>query len=251
MSYRKYLKSDKWHRIRKKVIERDNHTCQSCRDKNCVLQVHHIVYNNLIMDGKDISHLITLCVNCHQKVESIAKKYIDTHWDMHKLQIKRYFLSRLMQINIGISLYKWQLKLWMDCLDSYENRPKNQYKLRNKIKNENINREHGDKYLYENYIVSEEMLKKCEGRSCNWLQKVKKDAQWKKSCEEFNKLMEDHAKGIGSCCKWHFGKKRKVKNKKPKIEDKVIKSTLPALNNKKLSMTNSTSYLKNRIKKIK
>ena len=42
----------------------------------------------------------------------------------------------------------------------------------------------------------------------------------------------------------------KVKNKKPKIENKVIKNILPALNNQKLSMTNSTSYLKNRIKKI-
>ena len=116
---------------------------------------------------------------------------------------------------------------------------------------DSYNREDADKYLYENYIVSEEMLKKCEGRSCNWLEKVKNDAQRKKSCEEFNKFMEDHAKGIGSCCKWHFGKKRKVKNKKPKIENKVIKNILPALNNQKLSMTNSTSYLKNRIKKIK
>ena len=75
MSYRKYLKSYNWHCIRKKVIERDNDICQCCGDKNCVLQVHHIKYNSLIMSGKDISHLITLCANCHHKVESIKKKY--------------------------------------------------------------------------------------------------------------------------------------------------------------------------------
>tara|TARA_Y100000004_G_scaffold93073_1_gene104281 strand:+ start:102 stop:839 length:738 start_codon:yes stop_codon:yes gene_type:complete len=243
-SYKKYLKSDKWHRIRKKVIERDNYTCQCCRDKNCVLQVHHIIYNGAVMNGQSTSQLITLCEKCHEKVESIRKKYIDTNWDMHKLQIKRYFLSTLMQTNIGISLYEWQLKIWMDCLDSYEDKPKNQYKLRNKIKKQTIVREREDKYLYENYIVSEKMLKKCEGHLCNWLARVKRQAH-------FNQLMEDHVKGIGSCCKWHFGKKRKIKNKKSKTKNKVLKSILPVVSNQRLAMDNSTSYLKKRIKKIR
>jgi 5-methylcytosine-specific restriction endonuclease McrA len=53
--------------LRKKILERDNFTCQKCKleDKTGkVLEVHHI--NLLVKDGKDeFENLITLCKDCH------------------------------------------------------------------------------------------------------------------------------------------------------------------------------------------
>lgn len=62
----------------KKILERDNYTCQKCgvrlREKE-VMEVHHIKpvskYPSLVLD---IENGITLCKNCHYKTESYGKK---------------------------------------------------------------------------------------------------------------------------------------------------------------------------------
>lgn len=62
----------------KKILERDNYTCQKCgirfREKR-VMEVHHIKpvsrYPSLVLD---ISNGITLCRNCHYKTESYGRK---------------------------------------------------------------------------------------------------------------------------------------------------------------------------------
>src|SRR3989344_7250414 len=55
-----------WH-LRKKVLERDDFTCQKCKLENetgKLLQIHHITPTYL--KGKDeINNLITLCKDCH------------------------------------------------------------------------------------------------------------------------------------------------------------------------------------------
>ena len=55
---------DFWN-IRAYVFYRDNHTCQYCKRKNLILQVHHIVSRKT--GGDRPGNLITLCVECHNK----------------------------------------------------------------------------------------------------------------------------------------------------------------------------------------
>lgn len=57
-----------WWRIREKIRERDNRTCQICRRPSVVfeqkLDVHHIDANK---ENVDWSNLITLCHSCHAR----------------------------------------------------------------------------------------------------------------------------------------------------------------------------------------
>lgn len=49
------------------VLWRDNYTCQQCKKKNGILNVHHIVYRSN-GGSDDESNLITLCEDCHHKL---------------------------------------------------------------------------------------------------------------------------------------------------------------------------------------
>ena len=63
--------------IRKATIMRDNNTCQMCKKKNIMMEVHHIVPKRL-NGSNSIHNLITLCKSCHKQVTGIEEKYIDT-----------------------------------------------------------------------------------------------------------------------------------------------------------------------------
>lgn len=65
-----------WKRIRKEILDRDNHTCQRCGKTKKELgkepDVHHIVPFRLFKDGSeanDPENLISLCNKCHGVVE--------------------------------------------------------------------------------------------------------------------------------------------------------------------------------------
>ena len=62
--YKQYLKSDKWHKKRLAVLQRDGFRCVRCGSKN-QLQVHHKTYRNIF--NEPLSDLITLCKKCHKK----------------------------------------------------------------------------------------------------------------------------------------------------------------------------------------
>jgi len=77
--------SKKYKETRKKVLERDNYTCQECGDKSGGnLQVHHIIPLSFIFDEYkiikndnllfNIDNQITLCKNCHKKTPSYGSK---------------------------------------------------------------------------------------------------------------------------------------------------------------------------------
>lgn len=52
--------------VRKRILERDENTCQKCKRKIDKLQVHHIVkQKELRIDTDD--NLITLCHKCHKE----------------------------------------------------------------------------------------------------------------------------------------------------------------------------------------
>ena len=63
--------------VREYVLFRDNHTCQHCKGKNKILNVHHIESRKV--GGDSPNNLITLCEDCH-------KKY---HRGEIKLKVKR------------------------------------------------------------------------------------------------------------------------------------------------------------------
>ena len=59
-----------WKRLSKRIIERDNFTCQSCgvslhENKP---NVHHIVPYSISKDNSE-SNLVALCVPCHASIE--------------------------------------------------------------------------------------------------------------------------------------------------------------------------------------
>jgi|694.fasta_scaffold22758_16 hypothetical protein len=60
-----YLRSEKWQELRKIILERDAHRCQSCWSRTN-LQVHHISYLNLGNELQD--DLVCLCSTCHEKL---------------------------------------------------------------------------------------------------------------------------------------------------------------------------------------
>jgi len=64
--------------IRKATIIRDDYKCLECSKTKCILEVHHIVPRR--MNGSNtLSNLITLCRNCHQKIEGKEEKFINKY----------------------------------------------------------------------------------------------------------------------------------------------------------------------------
>src|SRR5437588_3361400 len=67
-TYSDKLRDPRWQKMRLKVFERDDWTCQSCRDTTTTLHVHHKEY----LGGADpwdhpMSCLVTLCQRCHDR----------------------------------------------------------------------------------------------------------------------------------------------------------------------------------------
>ena len=60
--------------VREYVLFRDKHTCQLCKKKNKVLNIHHIVSRKTGSNAPD--NLITLCIDCHKKVHLERKSII-------------------------------------------------------------------------------------------------------------------------------------------------------------------------------
>ncbi|MDD5551387.1 MAG: HNH endonuclease [Candidatus Omnitrophica bacterium] len=69
-----------WRIIRKQVLERDNYTCQRCKDTPKLLIAHHKKPYRL--GGSDLlDNLITLCKICHCKEEKISR---ELYWSKPK-----------------------------------------------------------------------------------------------------------------------------------------------------------------------
>lgn len=66
-SYRDYLASPLWSKIRKRVFGRDGGRCRACGEKGG--QVHHQSYDLRTLKGKTIKRLLLLCRKCHEEVE--------------------------------------------------------------------------------------------------------------------------------------------------------------------------------------
>lgn len=72
-TYSELLKDPRWQKKRLEIMQRDNFTCQLCFSSTKTLHVHHLEYENSHpWDTPDVN-LITLCEECHKKLEMDKK----------------------------------------------------------------------------------------------------------------------------------------------------------------------------------
>jgi len=76
--HQEYLKSDRWKKLRLKVLERDKFVCKDCSKKASlnyyiILDVHHTNYD-YIETKEEINYCISLCRECHKKRHNIVVK---------------------------------------------------------------------------------------------------------------------------------------------------------------------------------
>lgn len=62
-SYKKYLLSPEWRKIKFAVLDRDRHKCRICNSP-LNLEVHHRTYPT-IYGAEELIDLLTLCNYCH------------------------------------------------------------------------------------------------------------------------------------------------------------------------------------------
>jgi len=72
MEYTDKLKNPHWQRKRLEIMQRDDFTCQMCKDTETTLNIHHKKY---FKDKEpwdiDNKYLITLCEDCHNEIEQL------------------------------------------------------------------------------------------------------------------------------------------------------------------------------------
>lgn len=64
--YGKFLKTSYWLKVRKIILQRDNHKCVKCGGVFS-LQVHHLNYDHHLNEMEHLDDLVTLCKKCHKK----------------------------------------------------------------------------------------------------------------------------------------------------------------------------------------
>lgn len=71
-SYKSFLRSKYWKKVREAVLKRDNYRCKGC-DSVTKLHVHHLTYNNHFREHENLNDLITLCDLCHREQHAILE----------------------------------------------------------------------------------------------------------------------------------------------------------------------------------
>lgn len=66
-SYKQYLESDLWKKIRQSVMDAYKNTCVICKRR--ATQAHHVEYSYPSLIGKSPWYLVALCENCHKSIE--------------------------------------------------------------------------------------------------------------------------------------------------------------------------------------
>ena len=71
LSYKEYLKSDHWKKIRERALRASRYKCQLCNKANTILDVHHRTYERR---GREFrKDVIVLCRSCHVKFHDKLK----------------------------------------------------------------------------------------------------------------------------------------------------------------------------------
>lgn len=77
-AYLEKLQHPKWQKKRLSILKRDKWQCRYCKDKETMLQVHHLKYTKKEPHLEPSVNLITVCEPCHKIVEYLKhKRYND------------------------------------------------------------------------------------------------------------------------------------------------------------------------------
>lgn len=71
--YLEYLSSTTWAKLRDQALKRDGYHCSICNSPYN-LEVHHLKYPD-VLGTEPISDLMTLCRDCHKKLEDYKKSH--------------------------------------------------------------------------------------------------------------------------------------------------------------------------------
>jgi 5-methylcytosine-specific restriction endonuclease McrA len=69
--HQNYLKSERWIKLRLKILFRDGWKCVDC--KKDATEVHHLTYDSLYSDSEE-EDCISLCNQCHKKRHNILEE---------------------------------------------------------------------------------------------------------------------------------------------------------------------------------
>lgn len=101
---RKYARKN----LYKKLLERENHTCQDCGTKNGIeLQIHHKKYTNKLED------LDLLCKSCHEKLHILShhRKFLNKVIDrlgMYDQETKIKNVIKELKQKLKENKYDWE-----------------------------------------------------------------------------------------------------------------------------------------------
>lgn len=115
----KFSRGYDWRIQRRKVIKRDNYTCQSCHRtaKETLLHVHHIkpfqlFKNNL--KANDLSNLITLCRSCHATADF---EFIKQHPEIPLLKRSPQMMPKIKNCSLCNELFGYFESKTIVCIN--------------------------------------------------------------------------------------------------------------------------------------
>jgi len=91
--YQQYLKSARWRKIKRRILDRDKNICQCCGGHGTY--VHHRNYSRETLMGEDDAKLATVCGGCHNLIhfdDNGVKRSVE--------EVDRLFLAGQYQKNI-------------------------------------------------------------------------------------------------------------------------------------------------------
>lgn len=102
--YSEKFKNPRWQKIRLKVLERDNWTCQNCSDTKETLHVHHRYYEKDKEPWEyPLESLVTLCELCHESEREIRKEYEQTM--LYSLR-EKFLADDVFELAVGFHMMK-------------------------------------------------------------------------------------------------------------------------------------------------
>lgn len=111
--YSEKLRDPRWQKMRLEILQRDDWTCQKCRDSKSTLNVHHRYY----VAGNDPwdyppAVLVTLCEICHER-EGEERRSAEARI-IKALRAAGAFNSELVELSEvfereNLSYYDWQI----------------------------------------------------------------------------------------------------------------------------------------------
>lgn len=98
--YGELLRDPRWQKLRLKILERDEWTCQICFDTATTLNVHHLDYRDGAKPWEyNHTELVTLCESCH-KVET--KIRFDDERRLLKALRRNFFSYEMEKIAVAL-----------------------------------------------------------------------------------------------------------------------------------------------------